>query len=76
MRSIASVMRDLDAALARNVKLEVEAKHWRIRSGQWRQKYEKAAADVDDLKEQLAFSQNLNFELMQMIDAVREQVGQ
>ena len=29
-------MRDLDAALARNVKLEVDAKHWRIRSGQWR----------------------------------------
>jgi hypothetical protein len=76
MRSIASAMRDLDTALARAVQLEVDAKHWRIRSGQWRTKYENAAAEVDDLKKQLAFCQNLNLELMQMVDSVREQVSQ
>jgi len=71
MRSIASAMRDLDAALARNVKLEVDAKHWRIRSGQWRLKYEKAAADIADLTAQLKFAHDTMAELVKMVDTTR-----
>ena len=71
MRSMASAMRDLDAALARAVQLEVDAKHWRIRSGQWRLKYEKAAGDIADLTAQLKFAHDTMAELIKMVDTTR-----
>lgn len=71
MRSIASAMRDLDTALARAVQLEFDAKHWRIRSGQWLQKYEKSAAEVADLTAQLKFAHDTMAELVKMVDTTR-----
>lgn len=71
MTSVVTIMRDLDEALARAVQLEVEAKNWRIKSGQWRRKYEQAADEMAELKKQLQFTQDTANELIKMVDAVR-----
>lgn len=65
------VMRQLDEALARGVQLEVDARNWRIKSGQWRRKYEQAADEIAELKKQLQFTQDTANELVKMVDAVR-----
>lgn len=64
MTSIAEAMRNLDAALADNVKLKVDAANWRIRAKQ-------AELKIADLESRLKFSDDTASELMRMVDGLR-----
>lgn len=72
-RSIAAALRDMDAALAHAVRLEVEAKQWRITSGRWRTKYEKACEEIAALTSQIKLANETASELMRLVDAVRSE---
>lgn len=64
MISIVEAVKELDAALARNVALEVAAAEYRIRA-------QKAEADAADLRDQLKFVIGLTSDLMKMVDTLK-----
>lgn len=71
MTSIVQTSRNLDEALARAARYEIEAKSWRIRSGEWRRKYEQADDEIADLKARLVLADKTATELIGLLDAVR-----
>jgi hypothetical protein len=68
---IASQMRRLDEALAHAAQAEVDAKRWRIKSGQWREKYEKTLLELEELKLAHQHAAQTAAELARMIDTLR-----
>lgn len=60
----AAALRELDAALARNVQLEVEAAEWRIKALQ-------SDADNADLRSQLKALREVSADLVKLVDRRR-----
>ena len=64
MTTVVVAMRDLDEALARAARYEIDAKNWRVKALQAEQR-------ITDLESQIKLSDETTRELMRMVDGLR-----